>query len=335
VETRLATLHLAVKEGILTAVKHVRIYTQRVAERFLAVLSGWHLRRSCRATDLHYTPDCWSSANPLDRPVIKEAVEFAVRNALTLAGRFPGKEQYLANKTVLEIGPGQDVGIALILIGCGARSVLVDKYMCAWDPAFHPAYYRALRQAIVRKAPHIETTAIDTVIAKGAHIAPGLTTLCVGLEEITDIRTGSVDITYSNATFEHLANVKDAIMQLGRVTAPGGLGFHQIDFRDHRDFSRPLEYLTLTEADLWALLQESKWSCGNAMRWTEFAALFQAAGFQTRFEANMFAADDYLRDILTRMHVRFRDMPTEAFRILSGLFYLEKPRASNVASPIQ
>ena len=187
----------------------------------------------------------------------------------------PGQEQFLAHKTVLEIGPGQDFGIALILMGFGARSVLVDRYMCAWDSAFHPIYYRTLRQAVVQQFSRLDPTAIDAVITKEAHSARGLRTMQVGLEEIDDIPTGSIDITYSNATFEHLANVAQAIGQLGRVTAPGGLGFHQIDFRDHRDFSRPLEYLTTTAQEFQELLEESRWSCGNALRWNEFEAFFR------------------------------------------------------------
>jgi ubiquinone/menaquinone biosynthesis C-methylase UbiE len=70
-------------------------------------------------------------------------------------------------------------------------------------------------------------------------------TMRAGLEDVGELPDGSIDIHYSNATFEHLADIPASIAQLGRITKPGGVGFHQIDFRDHRNFDRPLDYLTI------------------------------------------------------------------------------------------
>lgn len=303
-------------------------YKHHIARHCSRVVSRFPLGRQwLRPAGDDHTPACCSSANPypMERSV-RAALEFAVQSTQVLLGWLPGREHYLPQKTVLEIGPGQDFGMPLILMGFGARVVLVDRYLHAWEPAFHPLYYRSLRQTAVQAFPQIDTTAIDAVIAKGAHVAQGLTTLQVGLEEIAELPTGSVDITYSNATLEHLADVSGAIQQLARVTTLGGVGFHQIDFRDHSDFSRPLEYLTKTAEELQALLQKSSCTCGNALRYTEFEALFQAAGFQTRLEVNMLAEDDYLHDILARMHARFRNLPIDAFRVLGGRFFLAKTR---------
>ena len=43
-------------------------------------------------------------------------------------------------KTLIEIGPGQDFGIPLVMMGYGAKAILVDKYLCSWDDAFHPHF---------------------------------------------------------------------------------------------------------------------------------------------------------------------------------------------------
>ena len=81
-----------------------------------------------------------------------------------------------------------------------------------------------------------------------------------------------------------------AIRQLARVTRPGGLGFHQIDFRDHRNFQRPLEYLTGAEEDSEKALKRLASRFGNGVRSAEFEQMFKESGFHiSQFEPNSFA----------------------------------------------
>jgi len=268
----------------------------------------------------------WSTANPLERPGVKEAVEFAVHSADLLLGWLPGREAFLARKTVLEVGPGQDFGLPLILSGFGANVVLVDKYLPEWDEQFHPAYYRALCAAATERFPGINTKPIRQLLRRGAHRARGMRLIKLGLERADEIADAAVDVSYSNATLEHLAETPEAIEQLGRITRVGGLGFHQIDFRDHRDSGRPLEYLCLPEDEFVALAEGLSWSCGNRLRHTEFHELFERAGFEVRFEPNMIAEEAYLGDVRSRAQARFQTLPVEALRVLSGRFFLKKRR---------
>jgi SAM-dependent methyltransferase len=241
-----------------------------------------------------------------------------------IIGYLERDEVDLAGKTFLEIGPGQDLGMPLLLIGLGARATIVDEYPSGWNASFHGTYYDALLDAAPGAFPGIDAKPIEQVIAVGAHEADGLEVHGVGLEDIDAIPDGTIDISYSNATMEHLRNASRAIEQLSRVTRAGGVGFHQIDLRDHRDFDRPLEYLTLTEDALNELMDERDYSCGNALRYTDFEQLFEQHGFDTRFDANGFAEPEYLADVTPRLHERFRALPAEAFRVLGGRFFLTK-----------
>jgi SAM-dependent methyltransferase len=270
----------------------------------------------------------WSTANPLERPGVKEAVEFAIRSANLLLGWLPRRGVFLARKAVLEVGPGQDFGFPLILIGLGANVILVDRYLAQWDENFHPIYYRALRKVVTKKLRGIRKRPIREVLKHRAHQARGLRAIQQGLESVDQIADGSIDISYSNAAFEHLAQVDKAIEQLGRITKPGGLGFHQIDLRDHRDFNRPLEYLCLSEGEFSAVLEASSWSCGNRLRYTEFFEMFEQAGFDVRFKPNLLADDEYVRDVRTRAQAQYQAMPIDALRLVSGRFFLKKRRAS-------
>lgn len=264
-----------------------------------------------------------STGNPLERPV-NEAVDFAVHSANTLIKLLPEGKDFLLNKTILEIGAGQDLGLPLILTGLGTKTVVADKYLCKWDEAFHPSLYRRLREVMVEQFPGISTTAINEVIDSESHIAAGMTILDVGLENVHELPDRSIDIHYSNATFEHLSAVEDAITELARITKNGGLGFHQIDFRDHRNFDRPLEYLTIPDEEFSALLESVSWSCGNRIRPTEFQEMFERSGFIVRFEPNLFVEENYLYEVRPRLQKHFVSLPIDALRVLGGRFFLTK-----------
>ena len=268
-------------------------------------------------------PEGWTQGNPLERQC-NEAVDFAIHSANTLIGLLPGGKGFLQGRTVLEIGAGQDFGFPLILIGLGARTILVDKYLCDWDKHFHPSFYLCLRNAAIEKFPGINTAALDQVIERQAHDADGMKTMKIGLEDVYELPDGSIDIHYSNATFEHLADIPASIAQLGRITKTGGIGFHQIDFRDHRNFERPLDYLTIADEDFSQLLEKVSWSCGNRWRYTQFQSVFEENGFDVLFTPNLFANERYLNEIYPHVREKFKSMSVEALRVLGGRFVLMK-----------
>jgi SAM-dependent methyltransferase len=264
----------------------------------------------------------WSIGNPCERPVA-EAVAFALKSARLLVKLVGGRER-LAGRSVLEVGPGQDLGLPLILIGLGASCTVVDRYPVQWDPEFHPRYYCELLVAVQAEMPEVDGGAIETVLRHREHAGDRLRVQRGGLEEIDDVPEGSIDVTYSNAALEHVVDVERAVVALARITRRGGVGFHQTDFRDHRTFDRPLEFLTYEEDEFRAVLEERAWSCGNRVRPSEFLAAFDRAGFIARLEPNLMAEAAYLRDVLSRSIARFRAMDPVDVGVLGGRFILER-----------
>jgi SAM-dependent methyltransferase len=96
-------------------------------------------------------------------------------------------------------------------------------------------------------------------------------------EHLAEATTERFDVTLSNAVLEHVFDPLRAAVNLHRVTAPGGIGFHQVDFRDHRDFTRPLEYLLLDEFSYVRMFHGSTGNAGiDSGLW--FEAALTAAG---------------------------------------------------------
>jgi len=108
-----------------------------------------------------------------------------------------------------------------------------------------------------------------------------------------------------------------------RVLAPGGVGLHQIDFRDHRDSSRPLDFLVYEDQE-WKRINADMVCYTNRFRKHDFEETFERAGMKVELvEVNLRRPlEPGIRD---RIHPRFRDRPTEDLEVLSAFFVVKKP----------
>ena len=86
------------------------------------------------------------------------------------------------------------------------------------------------------------------------------------------LKNDCVDFAFSNAVFEHIEDPEGAIEEIARTLSPGGQTMHRVDLRDHRDFSKPLEFLKPREpsggCNLWRAHQfeEAFKNCGLEVR---------------------------------------------------------------------
>jgi hypothetical protein len=136
-------------------------------------------------------------------------------------------------------------------------------------------------------------------------------------------------VTLSNAVFEHLYDPKNAMEKLYKISANGALGFHQIDFRDHRDFARPLEYLLLSEQEFSRLFENCHGECGNRVRPFQFLAFCTDAGFIVEsYESNIQTEALYREAIISRLRQQkwnlFSRLSSEELLSGSGALTLRK-----------
>ena len=70
-----------------------------------------------------------------------------------------------------------------------------------------------------------------------AGIAPGR--LIHRVEPVSNLTMadGEADVVVSLSLLEHLYPIDDAIESLRRITSPGGIGIHVVDFVDHRIYA--------------------------------------------------------------------------------------------------
>ncbi len=241
----------------------------------------------------------------------------------------------LAGARVLELGPGYTLATGLLFYAHGARSYAgADYYPIAGkessvyrrlrahlerQPLLVPAPIAAARAEALRRFD--EAVALDGPDARfdESKVACRYPVDAAKLP----FPDSSFDLVFSMASFEHFKDPIAAVRECARVTAPGGLNLHQIDFRDHRDFSKPLEFLRYDDA-AWERLHTSFFYFTNRLRKSDFERIFTEAGLAlARVDVTLAAPfDPALR---SEFDGRFRDRPVTDFETLSALFAVKKP----------
>lgn len=154
---------------------------------------------------------------------------------------------------VLEVGPGETLGVALRFLGSGAREVVaVDKFVPLQTSSFHQRLYKRLMD----QAPPSERQNIAAAVSldNGVQFTPGRVTYIYGqgMEEAGRLLAAQpFDLIVSNAVLEEVYDLDRMLETLDGVLKPGGRQIHMIDLRDYGMFSKhgfhPLEFLTIPD----------------------------------------------------------------------------------------
>lgn len=192
--------------------------------------------------------------------------------------------QWLSGKTLLEYGPGDLPGVALLMVAHGAEKVwcvdrfplvkLSDKNVQVMRELLEklpvPQRQRAEGCFIVRGDPDsgFNPTRIEYLVRPG-----GLS----GLHS-------AVDLVYSRAVLEHVNQLAETYADMRSALRPNGISIHQVDLKSHGlHKANPLDFLAWPNW-LWNLMYGFK---GVPNRWRKFHHLRAAekAGLDIRMVA--------------------------------------------------
>jgi hypothetical protein len=228
----------------------------------------------------------------------------------------------IVGKEILEIGPGVNFGSALILLWNGAERVtVIDKYLVKFVEGYHDKFYHELRIKYFKENSKKFGASIENLKTYQNFLSTGkLIARECSLENITD---STFDITLSCAVLEHVENPKSSVSNLFLVTKKNGFGSHQVDFRDHRNFDKPLEYLLLDEMSFFELFQSVHGECGNRTRSFQWASIFREFfGDQVDISPNMWVQEPYFSDFISRLSKsdlsNFSKYDSNDLKVLSG-----------------
>jgi SAM-dependent methyltransferase len=294
------------------------------------------MRRILRGTDRsssNIQPPANFQRRDASQEKIASDVDYAVQVAHGYLELIRANGDTPNNHVVFEMGPGINFGTMMVLACYGARPIVADRFLASWDDNYHPLFYAALRARLRAERPEVDPEPIERILRAGIHDPSVINCLPEPGEHLGSIASDSVDIAVSNAVLEHLADPPKVFAELARITRPGGLGLHQVDFRDHRSFATPLEYLLLDRDTFARTFDDCHGECGTQWRPHEYTALFTESGFDVlNFDGNMRVDEAYLDSFMPRLRAArgspYQNCSRDQLTYISGRFHLRRSQAA-------
>lgn len=228
----------------------------------------------------------------------------------------------------LEFGPGVGFGSQLILSSIGVQVTLADRFIAPWDDDYHPALYRRMAELWDGSKD-----ALLAAIRDNGYSRSGLTLLEEPAEDLASVKDSSMGFVCSLAVLEHIVDLTSVAQETGRVLRSGGYAAHLVDWRDHRNFDRPLEFLTTPDDYFASMSSDANMEWGNRYRPSEFQPHFEAAGLLMIDRADStFATPDYFCELLPRLRrsaSSYRNWPEDDLRAVSGGLFFRREEADD------
>jgi SAM-dependent methyltransferase len=258
-------------------------------------------------------------------------IEATVSNADVIRSMLSGWGLQLSSISLLEVGPGPNFGAQLLLSQYGARVTVADRFLAQWDQTYHPLFYSRLRDRIGG-----DTSLLDAVIVANAYLPEAITLVAAPAETLSGIPDSSIDVVSSNAVLEHVYDLEAACRMFARVTKKGGINSHQVDFRDHSNFDKPLEFLLEGYIASKFIFIKKRGERGNRFRPSELIRFMQSAGFKTvEVDINLTADEAYLRDVDASVASSTADIPASGAAIVPILRLLYRTVFGQFSQPIR
>ena len=163
-------------------------------------------------------------------------------------------EANLRGKRILEIGFGDNVGVALKFLAAGAAQVVcLDKFYARRNAQQQSEIYKNLRATLTDPQRDRFDQAID--LSDGIRCNPERLRCIYGADadELEDLFSReSFDLIISRAVMQDILEPEGAFEAMDAVLAPGGFMLHKIDLSDQGMFRdngmHPLTFLTIPDS---------------------------------------------------------------------------------------
>lgn len=233
-------------------------------------------------------------------------------------------EDFLKGKAILEYGPGDVLGVALLMYAHGAEFVqCVDRFPLEKVSATNIRIYREIMD---RLGPEQRARASRAFIDSGK---PGsgfnqrLVKYSVTNNGLID-KQGAYDLIISRAVLEHVDRLEMTISDMANALSAGGIAIHKVDLKSHgMDRYQSFDFLTWPES-IYRLMNSHK---GNPNRWRvdKYKELVGRHGLRFKALAHTGQLEpEKINRIRPKLATSFRHIPTDELTWLGFWMVLER-----------
>lgn len=224
-------------------------------------------------------------------------------------------KEAVEGRKVLEIGPGDSLGVALLMAGLGAKQVVsIDRFFTYRDPTRERQILARLVDAASAGARERMKGCLDSenrIVGDTIRYIPDVP-IERALEKVCRIR---FDYIISRSVLEHVSDINETYACLRTLIEDGGLMIHKVDLSNHSIIEvHPLQFLTYSQR-VWRAMS-SNLSRVNRARWLQHRAALERNRFTIeRFGVTKLLEVAQVRSIRPRLRSPFREMTDEELRI--------------------
>lgn len=255
----------------------------------------------------------------------------------------------LEGARILELGPGDNLGVALRFAAAGAAEVVAtDRFI----PYRDHDYERRVYEALVDRLPEEERARVAPALTEAGFSLDGVPIEFhqqTPIEEAPELLGESrFDLIVSRAVLEHVHDLETAFAAMDRLLKPGGRMIHKVDLADHGLFTgggqNPLTFLTISDRVYGWMGEESAGLPNREMiGWYQrkmdslgYEAdylITHLAGVEVEIEPHPPLADglpasarlDYVEEIRPKLLERFRSLSDLELSIAGFMLIARKP----------
>lgn len=192
----------------------------------------------------------YTSPRPFLMIEFKKAIEYdfnVVNNWIKFLNMYGGDRYTMEGKAVLELGPGADLGVGLILLMKGAKkynSLDIHNLVKTVPEEFYEEFFKYISDIL--KYEEVETSYLSTQLKltqQGKN--DKLNYICRNNFDIKVFKDEEIDLVVSQAAFEHFDDVKKTITQLSSIVGSGAILIAEIDLQTHTRWVREKDPLNI------------------------------------------------------------------------------------------
>lgn len=239
----------------------------------------------------------------------------------------PERADYLHGKRMLEYGPGDVPGVAMLMVAHGANQVLcVDRFPLV---RMSPKNVQIVK-LMLERLPQVVRERAEACFRQTAQPQSGFDQRFIdylvrpsGLSGLSN----EIDLVFSRAVLEHVNDLPATFHDMYAALKPGGIAIHLVDLKSHGlHRENPLDFLCWPTW-LWSLMYSEK-GVPNRLRINAYRDAVAQSGLEMLvLKPTLLASPDDVRAVRSELATPFKDLSEEDLTWLGFWLVCRKPTA--------